>query len=322
MPDVLEYAAVVSRDQALIDRQRQIVQDVNHSLEQQIVELKKMSPELVCRAPSGATKVTLAPLNLLPPLAQNIRVATPTSGGPTNAAQLADEAVVLVRSQFGNSHKTGSAFFISDQLLVTNDHVVSGPRGRDATAVTIENKALGKRIPVKVLARSHVSRPGDLDFSLLEAPASTSRAFLRLTAQPEKASSVRSLRFLGLAGNKGIPESIITDGIVSSVIESNGRNAIVHSAAIARENAGGPLMDLCSRAVGVNTWLLTSGGSPAGVSLAQPTAALLEFLKANGKTIALDTARCAPGGIAFGGPGAMLPASPASSPASPKRPPG
>jgi S1-C subfamily serine protease len=322
MPGVLQYAAVVSRDQALIDRQRQIVQEVNNSLEQQIVELKKKSPELVCRAPSGATKVTLAPLNLLPPLAQSIRVAAPTPGGPTNAAQLADEAVVLVRSQFGNSHKTGSAFFISDQLLVTNDHVVSGPRGREATAVTIENKTLAKHIPVKVLARSHLSRPGDLDFALLEAPASTSRAFLKLTAQPEKASSVRSVRFLGLAGDKGIPESIITDGIVSSVIESNGRKAIVHSAAIARENAGGPLMDLCSRVVGVNTWLLTSGGSPAGVSLAQPVAALLEFLKANGKTIALDTARCAPGGIAFGGPGAMLPASPASSPASPKRPPG
>ncbi len=322
MPGVLRYATIVSPDHGLIDRERQIVQDVNSSLEQQIAELKRISAELVCRAPPGATNITLAPLNLLPPPAQSIRVAAPIPGGPTNAAQLADQAVVLVRSQLGNTHKTGSAFFISDQLLVTNDHVVSGPGGREATAVTIENNTLGKRIPVKVLARSHVSRPGDLDFALLEAPANTSRAFLRPTAQPEKASSVRSVGFLELAGDTGIPESIITDGIVSSFIASSGRNVIVHSAAIAHENAGGPVMDLCSRAVGVNTWLLTDSGPPAGVSLAQPVAALFEFLKANGKTIALDTARCAPGGIAFGGPAATSPVSPRSRPASPTRPPG
>ena len=322
MPGVLQYATIVSPVQGLIDRQRQIVQDVNRSLEQQIAELKRKSAELVCRARPGATNITLAPPNLLPPPAQSIRVAAPIPGGPTNAAQLADQAVVLVRSQFGNIHKTGSAFFISDQLLVTNDHVVSGPAGREATAVTIENKTLGKRIPVKILAQSHVSRPGDLDFALLEAPANTSLAFLRPTAQPEKASSVRSVGFLELAGDTGIPDSRITDGIVSSFIASNGRNVIVHSAAIAHENAGGPLMDLCGRAVGVNTWLLTDSGPPAGVSLAQPIAALFEFLKANGKTIALDTARCAPGGIAFGGPAATSPVSPALRPASPTRPPG
>ena len=207
MPGVLQYATIVSPVQGLIDRQRQIVQDVNRSLEQQIAELKRKSAELVCRARPGATNITLAPPNLLPPPAQSIRVAAPIRGGPTNAAQLADQAVVLVRSQFGNTHKTGSAFFISDQLLVTNDHVVSGPGGREATAVTIENKTLGKRIPVKILARSHVSRPGDLDFALLEAPANTSRAFLRPTAQPEKASSVRSVGFLELAGDTGIPDS-------------------------------------------------------------------------------------------------------------------
>jgi S1-C subfamily serine protease len=322
MPGVLQYAPIVSPNQGLIDRERQIVQDVNRSLEQQIAELKRKSAELVCRARPGATNVTLAPPNLLPPPAQNIRVAAPIPGGPTNAAQLADQAVVLVRSQFGKTHKTGSAFFISDQLLVTNDHVVSDPSGREATTVTIENKTLGKLIPVKVLARSHVSRPGDLDFALLEAPINTSRAFLRPTPQPENASSVRSVKFLEPAGDSGIPESMITDGIISSVIDSNGRKAIVHSAAIADGNAGGPLMDLCSRAVGVNTWLLTDGGPPAGVFLAQPIAALLEFLKANGKTVALDTARCAPGGIAFSGPTTMSPSSPALQPASPTRPPG
>jgi S1-C subfamily serine protease len=322
MPGVLRNATIVSPDQGLIDRQRRIVQDVNRSLEQQIAELKSKSAELVCRALPGASNTALAPPNLLPPPAQSIRVPASIPGGPTNAAELADQAVVLVRAQFGDAGATGSAFFISDQLLVTTDHVVSGPGGRDPATVTIENKELGKPIAVKVLARTHASRPGEADFALLEAPANTSRAFLRPAGQPERASSVRSLGFSGLvADSTAIPESVMTDGIVSSLIDLNGRNVIVNSAATARDSSGGPLMDLCSRALGVNTLLSIDSGASAGFSLAQPTAALLDFLKANGKNIALDTTACIPGGIAFGGPAATTPASsPASVPGSPPRP--
>jgi S1-C subfamily serine protease len=319
IPGVLQHA--IPPDQGLIDQQRLIVRDVNRSLEQQINELKRLSAKLVCRAPPGATNATIAPPNLLPPSAQSISVAASIPGGPTNAAELADQAVVFVRAQFGKTGATGSAFFISDRLLVTNDRVVSGPDGRDAAAVTIENKALGKRIPVKILARTHTSRPGDVDFALLEAPANTSRALLRPAEQPEKASSVRAVMFPGLVeGDSAIPDSVITDGIVSNFIELNGHMIIAHSA-VADGNGGGPLMDLCSRVVGVNTLLTTETGMPTGFSVAQPTAALLEFLKANGKTIPVDTATCAPGGIAFGEPAATSPASTASPPA-PLRPPG
>src|SRR5262249_43961963 len=158
----------------------------------------------------------------------------------------------------------------------------SGRGGRDAKTVTIENKALGRRIEVKVLARTRASRLGEPDFALLEAPANTSRAFLRLAAQPEKALSVRAIGFPGLITAGAIPASMSTDGIVSSFSEMNGQSVIVHSAAIAQGNTGGPLMDLCSRALGVNTSV--NSAAPAGFSLAQPTAALLDFLKANGKT--------------------------------------
>jgi hypothetical protein len=67
--------------------------------------------------------------------------------------------------------------------------------------------------------------------------------------------------------------------------------------------------------------LPTETGMPTGFSVAQPTAALLEFLKANGQTIPVDSATCAPGGIAFGESAATSPASTASPPA-PLRPPG
>jgi S1-C subfamily serine protease len=320
IPGVLQRATMVSPDQPLIDQQRRIVQDVNGSIERQIVELKTKSTELVCRALPGAIRITFAPPNLLPPPAQTIPVSLPIAGGPTNAAQLAEEAVVLVRTRSGNTGATGSAFFISDQLLVTSDRTVSDAGGRDAATVTIENKALGRRVAVRILARTHVSRPGDVDLALLEAPTNTSRTFLRPAGPPEKASSVRSLAFFGLdAASAGIPESAFTDGIVSSFIDLNGQTVIAHSAAIAQGNGGGPLMDLCGRAVGVNTSSPTRFGTEAGFSLAEPTAALLEFLKANGKSVSPDTTTCAPVGIAFGGPAAT---SPVSIPGPPVRPPG
>jgi hypothetical protein len=323
MPGVLQRATIESPDQVLIDQQRRIVQDVNRSIERQIVELKTKSTELVCRALQGATKITFAPPNLLPPPAQSIPVSPPIAGGPTNVAQLADQAVVLVRTQSDNTGAAGSAFFISDRLLVTSDHVVSGPVGRDASTVTIENKALGRRVAVRILARTHVSRPGDLDLALLEAPPNTSRAFLRPAGLPEQASSVRSIAFFGLdAGSTGIPQSAFTDGIVSSFIDLNGQKVIAHSAMIAQDNGGGPLMDLCGRAVGVNTSSLTHFGTEAGFSLAEPAAALLEFLKGSGESISLDTTTCAPVGVAFGGPAATPPASPVSQPGPQMRPPG
>jgi S1-C subfamily serine protease len=321
IPGVLQRATTMaSPDQPLIDQQRRVVQDVNRSIEQQIVELKTKSTELVCRALPGATRITFAPPNLLPPPARTIPVSQPIAGGPTNAAQLAEEAVVLVRTRSGNTGATGSAFFISDQLLVTSDRAVSDPGGRDAATVTIENKALGRRVAVRILARMHASRPGDVDLALLEAPANTSRTFLRPAGPPEKASSVRSLAFFGLdSASAGIPEAAFTDGIVSSSIDLNGQTMIAHSALIAQGNGGGPLMDLCGRTVGVNTSSPTRFGTEAGFSLAEPTAALLEFLKANGKSVSPDTTTCAPVGIAFGGPAAT---SPVSIPGPPMRPPG
>jgi len=312
MPGVLQYATVVSPDVALIDQQRRIVQEVNRSLEQQITALKSNSAVLVCRALPGATNVTFASPNLLPPPAQSIPVSAPTPGGPTNAGELAEKAVVQVRAQFGDSGSIGTAFFISDKLLVTNDRLVSGPGGRDPVSVTIENKALGKRVPAKILARTHAKRPGDADLALLEVSANTSLAFLRPAEQPQAATAVRSAGFPGLnLDSAGIPEAVVTDGIVSKPMDVNGQNLVAHSAATAQGTSGGPLMDLCGRAVGVNSYYDT--GASIGFSLAQPIAALLDFLKANGKNVAPDDTPCAPRGVAFGGPAAASPATSAPS---------
>jgi S1-C subfamily serine protease len=129
---------------------------------------------------------------------------------------------------------------------------------------------------------------------------------------------VRSAGFpVSNADGAGVPQALVSDGIVSKLMDVNGQNLIAHSAATAQGTSGGPLMDLCGRAVGINSYSDTA--VLVGFSLAQPVAALLDFLKANGKTVAPDSAPCAPRGIAFGGPAAAAPATSAPS-GPPQRP--
>jgi hypothetical protein len=234
IPGVLGFAQIVSPDQAVIDGQRKTLQEVNKSLEEQISALKRESSKLVCRALPGTANATILPSNLLPPAPQNVPVQPPIAGGPTNAAQLADQSVVLVRAKFRSGDVSGSAFFINDHLLVTNDHVVDD-EGSDARMVTIENKTLGRRVPAKIVARTNRRSDWNADFALLEVPANTSKSFLKLAAQPAKSTPVRSVGFPGVllsVSDATIPESSMTDGSVSTYLRTHGQSLLVHTAVI------------------------------------------------------------------------------------------
>ena len=322
-PGVLGYPASTAGDQAAVDRERQLLEEVNRSLQTQIEALRPQADRFTCRArPEQQDAAQGVAPALLPPPAAQTPVTPATPGGPTNAAQLADEAVVLVRAQFPDGSATGSAFFIDGQHLVTNDHVVS-MNGQVATSLTIENKVLGRRVPVRVKARSaHEQHEYALDLAVLEAPANnTGRAFLKLAPDPAKTSGVRAVGYPGLVLEQDtatIPESSMSDGNVSTFFTpEGGAQLIVHTAAIFPGNSGGPLVDLCSRAVGVNTALISAARPgrapiPGGVFLAQPGSVLKRFLVEKGVAITEDASACAPPPVAFLAPPAGGTTPPAS----------
>jgi S1-C subfamily serine protease len=69
----------------------------------------------------------------------------------------------------------------------------------------------------------------------------------------------RNLRRLAAGDLKAAPEVVLTRGTVSAV-QNRERNTpmILHSADISAGNSGGPLIDACGRAVGINTYIVTS----------------------------------------------------------------
>ena len=68
-----------------------------------------------------------------------------------------------------------------------------------------------------------------------------------------------TVRRLAAGDLKAAPEVVLTRGTVSAV-QNRERNTpmVLHSADISAGNSGGPLIDACGRAVGINTYIVTT----------------------------------------------------------------
>ena len=80
------------------------------------------------------------------------------------------------------------------------------------------------------------------------------------------------------------PDMVFTTGEVSVVqARSSGIPMIIHTALISHGNSGGPLVDMCERIIGVNTWILEDEKYTNRVSFFSISASdLISFLGENG----------------------------------------
>lgn len=69
---------------------------------------------------------------------------------------------------------------------------------------------------------------------------------------------------------------------------------ITHSASISPGNSGGPLVDACGRAVGVNTFISYDGESAQRLNFSLDANSAAEFLDRNGVTPTVDAGQCLP----------------------------
>ncbi|GAA3978925.1 PDZ domain-containing protein [Thermobifida alba] len=202
--------------------------------------------------------------------------ASTASGDVTGVANRALPSVVSIATAEGG----GSGFIISDDgLIVTNNHVVSGPR--ELTVLFND----GSQAPAEVVGTDPVS---DLAVIQAEGVSGLTPASLGDSDQVEVGAKVVAIGSpLGLSGtvtsgvisalerpvNTGIsgqqpddpfaprPDQDEPQATTSTVID-----AIQTDAPINPGNSGGPLMNMDGEVIGINTAIATTSGSPLAQS--------------------------------------------------------
>jgi len=179
---------------------------------------------------------------------------------------------------------SGSGFFISNDTVVTNRHVVEGSLG--AAIFVTSQKLGGELIKGVLMATTNSSEITTSDFALIRLAKTISNIDpLKISQTPRPLQRVYAAGFPGISvsldSNSVTPATVFTQGEVNVIQpQQNGSTLILHTANIARGSSGGPLVDHCGQIVGVNTFLRGDSGNVDGRTLYALSADQLKlFLK-------------------------------------------
>ena len=217
---------------------------------------------------------------------------------------------------------TGTGFFITPELVLTNRHVVEDA---DPSRLVVTSRKLGRTRAAQIVAQSPSSEIGTPDLALIRVEGASGIQPLALTETAAPLDQVIAAGFPGLllqadeAFNRllhgdaaSMPEVILTDGRINAIQSSaSGLKIMPHSAAVSGGNSGGPLSDACGRVVGVNTFITANRQQVAHANYAQKTDTVLAFLKQNHVDATVLTGPCTPGSPPATSPVTPAPTTPA-----------
>lgn len=265
------------------------------------------TPEGLLPPPLGVApeqKSQAAPDALLP--SSPTRVLVPDGDADSSLLQLIESRTVLILAAGTNGVVTGSGFVVGPGLVVTNFHVVSQAI-QGSGNILVSNATMGTPRPASVMKSLGPLGETGGDFALLQVDGMDLPAFaLHVPAQSLKLTNVIAAGFPGdvlaldtsFAALKSgdvtaAPDLTVTDGTINTEQKlGTDTNVLMHSAPLSSGNSGGPLVDLCGRVVGVNSF--TRQGPMQNRGFAIETKDLLTFLKGTSATPILDPAPCAP----------------------------
>ncbi len=198
---------------------------------------------------------------------------------------LLNNATVLVAAPKSSAKiSIGSGFFINKNHIITNAHVI----GRSRHGITITNQSLGRKFPATVIHKVYTKKLGGPDFAILKLSEPLNVTPLKLTKRVTKLQAVIAAGYPGFdlrvqrKRSRGQVVSTFTRGSVRFVRIYEGKfPAISHDADIRRGNSGGPLVDVCGRVLGVNTFALRDNNEAgqAEIDFALSAAGLMQELK-------------------------------------------
>lgn len=259
--------------------------------------LRAELPSLVPQSPAGVR---------LPPDATSRPQARAAIGPAIQGPATPDPASLVARLERGSvlvlaGSSTGSGFFVSDEFVVTNRHVVE-----NAETLRIAGRHIGI-IPatlVRTGGEGHLT-----DFALLRVPRQADVRPLALAGPGRPLTPVVAAGFPGLhlgtdptfarlgegdASASRDLEPVLQTGVVNHLqrYDDAAVTLVLHSAEIAPGNSGGPLVDYCARVIGVNSFGRSDGRMPVTARYALGADGLSAFLEASGVAAPLDAEPC------------------------------
>jgi S1-C subfamily serine protease len=269
------------------------------------------------RTPEGLTPPALgvaperkseaAPDGLLPSSPDRVVVPGPEGASDeTSLLALIEARTVLVLAAHAGGGNTGSGLVIGPGLIMTNQHVIADAMGEDGRILVA---GAGLETPARanvIKATGPLPETGE-DFALLQIEDAGLPAFtVYLPTQSLKLTNVVAAGFPGdvleidasfAALRSGtltaVPDLTVTDGTVNTEQQLGPQtHVLMHSAPLSSGNSGGPLVDMCGRLVGVNSFVKQGKMQNRGFALT--TGDMMAFLNGTPANPAVVSDPCAP----------------------------
>ena len=214
-------------------------------------------------------------------------LAGPLAADPNDiqAASRSVVRVVLVAEEDGETFYVGhgSGFAVAPDKIVTNAHLVAPMRDDASIRIGIIPSEGTTTYGGKLIALSVRN-----DLALIEVEKGRLPSLPLLATPMDDGAQVMAIgypaavdRAQGLDARETVAPMapVKTPGVISGGRTTRDFDTILHTAALAKGNSGGPLVDLCGRVAGVNSFGSLSDGNDAEYGFAVSNRELFGFLR-------------------------------------------
>jgi hypothetical protein len=247
--------------------------------------------------------ILLALLALLP-VAASAQKGEEEEARSQNEVVIASQSVVRValiandpkQGEFLLGH--GSGVTVAPRMIVTNAHVVAPLRESPNIAISIVPSSGERRYPGELVAADTRA-----DLALIRMQGGSLEPLTVFTGRPDETARVAAI---GYPGSVDLAENLSATDRVSPIPAvrtfgqlSGGRSrrdvdTLLHTAAMARGNSGGPLVDECGRIIGINSFGSLAQQNDAEFGFAISAREIIPFLRSNNVQPEITTDPCVP----------------------------